>query len=67
MEALLRDLAKLAIVKQDAILDANLPRWNAWIYHGRKDGIATAYEELKRFHGQAHKDYNDAHLEDISK
>jgi len=61
---LLKDLAKLAILKRDVILDKNLTRWDDWIYKGRVDKIDWAYNDLLSFHGLAHRDHEIAHLQD---
>lgn len=61
---LLKSLAKLVIEKSDTILDANLTRWDDWIYKGRIDKIDWAYNDLLHFHGKAFEEHEKAYHED---
>lgn len=64
MDDLLYSLALLAIKRKDPILDANLTRWNDYIYGGRVDGISKELRKMMDFHDQCYADYKDADLED---
>lgn len=64
MYDLLRALAKLAIIKRDTILDANLTRWDEWIFKGRVEGIDAAYKDIIDFHGKAFEEHDKAYHED---